>query len=86
MAAAWIALHLTDRCQLDCKHCLRDPEQKPTIPRPADISRPPQLGGENVLSLYGQNLHGPSNLRRAEAEACAQQTEQSTTKPDHRPN
>jgi MoaA/NifB/PqqE/SkfB family radical SAM enzyme len=29
MAAAWIALHLTDRCQLDCKHCLRDPEQKP---------------------------------------------------------
>ncbi len=30
MAAAWIALHLTDRCQLDCKHCLRDPQQKPT--------------------------------------------------------
>lgn len=29
MAAAWIALHLTDRCQLDCKHCLRDPAQKP---------------------------------------------------------
>lgn len=29
MAAAWIALHLTDRCQLDCKHCLRDPQQKP---------------------------------------------------------
>lgn len=29
MAASLIAFHLTDRCQLDCKHCLRDPEQKP---------------------------------------------------------
>lgn len=29
MAAAWIAFHVTDRCQLDCQHCLRDPEQKP---------------------------------------------------------
>ncbi len=25
-----IAFHVTDRCQLDCKHCLRDPGQKPT--------------------------------------------------------
>src|SRR6202012_1128891 len=25
MAVSWIALHLTDRCQLDCQHCLRDP-------------------------------------------------------------
>ena len=24
-----LALHLTDRCQLDCQHCLRDPGQKP---------------------------------------------------------
>lgn len=29
MAAQIIAFHLTDRCQLDCKHCLRDPQQKP---------------------------------------------------------
>ncbi|MDC3957518.1 radical SAM protein [Polyangium jinanense] len=29
MAVTWIALHLTDRCQLDCQHCLRDPGQKP---------------------------------------------------------
>ncbi len=29
MAAQVIGFHLTDRCQLDCKHCLRDPEQKP---------------------------------------------------------
>lgn len=29
MAVAWIAFHLTDRCQLDCKHCLRDPDLKP---------------------------------------------------------
>lgn len=25
-----IGLHLTDRCQLDCAHCLRDPAQQPT--------------------------------------------------------
>src|SRR4051812_40027227 len=29
MAVAWIALHLTDRCQLDCQHCLRDPALSP---------------------------------------------------------
>jgi MoaA/NifB/PqqE/SkfB family radical SAM enzyme len=29
MAASWIAFHLTDRCQLDCQHCLRDPELTP---------------------------------------------------------
>ncbi len=29
MAVAWIAFHITDRCQLDCDHCLRDPGQKP---------------------------------------------------------
>lgn len=29
MAVEWIAFHLTDRCQLDCQHCLRDPEKKP---------------------------------------------------------
>lgn len=25
-----IGLHLTDRCQLDCQHCLRDPAREPT--------------------------------------------------------
>ncbi len=29
MAVSTIAFHLTDRCQLDCVHCLRDPAQKP---------------------------------------------------------
>ena len=29
MAVAWIGFHLTDRCQLDCQHCLRDPEKTP---------------------------------------------------------
>lgn len=24
-----VGLHLTDRCQLDCDHCLRDPEKEP---------------------------------------------------------
>src|SRR4051812_3809654 len=24
-----LGLHLTDRCQLDCDHCLRDPAKKP---------------------------------------------------------
>lgn len=33
MALEWITFHVTDRCQLDCEHCLRDPEQKP-----ADLS------------------------------------------------
>src|SRR5437868_5469018 len=30
MAVQWIALHLTDRCQLDCQHCLRDPAKQPS--------------------------------------------------------
>jgi len=38
MAVASIGLHLTDRCQLDCKHCLRDPQQKP-IDLPLSIVR-----------------------------------------------
>lgn len=29
MAVEWLAFHVTDRCQLDCQHCLRDPERKP---------------------------------------------------------
>ena len=29
MAVSWIAFHLTDRCQLDCQHCLRDPGLTP---------------------------------------------------------
>lgn len=29
MATTWIALHLTERCPLDCLHCLRDPGARP---------------------------------------------------------
>jgi MoaA/NifB/PqqE/SkfB family radical SAM enzyme len=29
MAVEWITFHVTDRCQLDCQHCLRDPSIKP---------------------------------------------------------
>jgi MoaA/NifB/PqqE/SkfB family radical SAM enzyme len=29
VAVSSIGFHLTDRCQLDCQHCLRDPAQKP---------------------------------------------------------
>jgi MoaA/NifB/PqqE/SkfB family radical SAM enzyme len=29
VAVEWLAFHLTDRCQLDCQHCLRDPAKKP---------------------------------------------------------
>jgi len=29
MAVAVIGFHVTDRCQLDCQHCLRDPAEKP---------------------------------------------------------
>jgi len=35
MPSAWIVLHLTDRCQLDCRHCLRDPAREPSdLPLP----------------------------------------------------
>lgn len=39
MAVGWIAFHVTDRCQLDCQHCLRDPAQKPTDLDPALVAR-----------------------------------------------
>lgn len=42
MTVQVIGFHVTDRCQLDCKHCLRDPDQKPTdlaVPFVADILR-----------------------------------------------
>jgi MoaA/NifB/PqqE/SkfB family radical SAM enzyme len=38
MAGSWIAFHLTDRCQLDCQHCLRDPGLTPKD-LPLDIIR-----------------------------------------------
>ena len=28
MNPTWVVFHITDRCQLNCKHCLRDPEIK----------------------------------------------------------
>ncbi|HQB43715.1 MAG: Antilisterial bacteriocin subtilosin biosynthesis protein AlbA [Deltaproteobacteria bacterium ADurb.Bin207] len=35
MAGDWITFELTDRCQLTCKHCLRDPGKRPTdLPLP----------------------------------------------------
>src|SRR5580693_5805920 len=39
VAVASIGFHLTDRCQLDCQHCLRDPAQKPKDLEPALIRR-----------------------------------------------
>lgn len=38
MALEWIAFHVTDRCQLDCEHCLRDPAQRPAD-LPVDLVR-----------------------------------------------
>jgi MoaA/NifB/PqqE/SkfB family radical SAM enzyme len=29
MPVSWVVFHLTDRCQLDCRHCLRDPARRP---------------------------------------------------------
>lgn len=29
MAVNWVVFHVTDRCPLDCLHCLRDPGKKP---------------------------------------------------------
>ena len=31
MAVDRLIFHLTDRCQLNCDHCLRDPGAKPCI-------------------------------------------------------
>ena len=39
MPASWIALHLTDRCPLECVHCLRDPGARPTDLPVAAIER-----------------------------------------------
>jgi len=39
MAVAWIAFHLTDRCQLDCVHCLRDPGKRALDLAPALVER-----------------------------------------------
>lgn len=39
MAFEWITFHVTDRCNLDCDHCLRDPEQKPADLSVALVSR-----------------------------------------------
>lgn len=39
MAVAWIVFHLTDRCQLDCLHCLRDPAKRPLDLEPELVER-----------------------------------------------
>jgi MoaA/NifB/PqqE/SkfB family radical SAM enzyme len=39
MAVTWVVFHLTDRCQLDCVHCLRDPGKRPLDLDPALIRR-----------------------------------------------
>ena len=48
MSAALIAFHITDRCQLDCQHCLRDPEQ---TPRDLPLSLMQKVMGE-AKSIY----------------------------------
>ena len=53
MGVTQIAFHLTDRCQLDCKHCLRDPAQKP-VDLPLEIL-------ESVLDQV-KLLHGTSHV------------------------
>jgi MoaA/NifB/PqqE/SkfB family radical SAM enzyme len=39
MAVSWLIFHLTDRCQLDCRHCLRDPAKRPLDLSPDLIER-----------------------------------------------
>jgi MoaA/NifB/PqqE/SkfB family radical SAM enzyme len=39
MAVSWIVFHVTDRCQLDCVHCLRDPARRPLDLDPALVER-----------------------------------------------
>lgn len=49
MAAVWVAFHLTDRCQRDCRHCLRDPGRAPLDLEPALVDR--VLG--QAVAAYG---------------------------------
>jgi MoaA/NifB/PqqE/SkfB family radical SAM enzyme len=39
MAVSWLVFHLTDRCQLDCAHCLRDPGRRPLDLAPELVER-----------------------------------------------
>jgi MoaA/NifB/PqqE/SkfB family radical SAM enzyme len=39
VAVEWVVFHLTDRCQLDCLHCLRDPARQPLDLAPELVER-----------------------------------------------
>ncbi len=43
MPGPWLTFHVTDRCQLDCHHCLRDPAQRP---KDIDVALVRQVLGE----------------------------------------
>ena len=62
MSATWIAFHITDRCQLNCDHCLRDPGQKALDIELSLVER--------VLDLAVAQLVVPS-VRRAIGPVCA---------------
>jgi MoaA/NifB/PqqE/SkfB family radical SAM enzyme len=60
---ATLAFHLTDRCQLDCQHCLRDPARAPhdlplaAIERALDDARRYQLASHVALTGGEPTLH-----------------------------
>lgn len=39
MASSWVVLHVTERCALGCRHCLRDPSAAPADLDPAVVDR-----------------------------------------------
>lgn len=49
MAVSWVAFHLTDRCQLDCQHCLRDPG---LVPKDLPLALIRKVLGE-ARAVYG---------------------------------
>ena len=49
MPVRQLAFHLTDRCQLDCLHCLRDPARRPLDLDPALLDRVL----EQAIRVYG---------------------------------
>jgi MoaA/NifB/PqqE/SkfB family radical SAM enzyme len=51
MSLEWLTFHVTDRCQLDCHHCLRDPGAKP-LDLPVELIRRVLEEGKK---LYGSN-------------------------------
>jgi MoaA/NifB/PqqE/SkfB family radical SAM enzyme len=69
MAVDWVAFHLTDRCQLDCQHCLRDPQQKPKD-LDIEILRKALVSGRQVYNASHAVFTGGEPLLHPRFDEC----------------